>query len=182
MKGEEQVLPSTDGERIRLRAREETDLEFAYRWFNDWETTKYLGQRYARSRDFERKWLAKGDPAFGEASFIIETLDDVLPIGWCGLHGATPEDRCAGLGIAIGDHDYLQGGFGTDAMRTLCGYGFNVMNLHRIELTVFDWNERAIRCYERIGFQREGVLRDAIFKAGRWNDLIEMSLLKGELR
>lgn len=176
------MLRPTEGQRIRLRAREEGDLDAFYRWINDWETIKYLGQRYARSRDFERKWLALGDPSYGNASFVVETLDGGVPIGWCGLHGATPEDRCAHLGIAIGDHDYLEGGYGTDIMRTLCGFGFAVLNLHRIDLTVYDWNTRAIRCYEKVGFQHEGVIRDGIFKAGRWNNLVHMGLLREELR
>ena len=176
------MLRPTEGQRVRLRAREESDLDVFYRWINDWETVKYLGQRYARSRDFERKWLAQGDPAYGQASFVVEALDGGVPIGWCGLHNATPEDRCAEVGIAIGDHDYLEGGYGTDIMRTLCGFGFNVLNLHRIELTVYDWNTRAIRCYEKVGFQHEGLLRDVIFKAGRWNTLVHMGLLRDELR
>jgi RimJ/RimL family protein N-acetyltransferase len=66
-------------------------------------------------------------------------------------------------------------------MRTVCRFGFEMMNLHRIDLTVFDWNTRAIRCYEKVGFQHEGVLRDGMFKAGRWNQLVYMGLLRGEL-
>ena len=67
-------------------------------------------------------------------------------------------------------------------MRTACRVAFDVMNLHRVELTVYDWNPRAIRVYEKVGFQREGVLRDGIFKAGRWNNLVLMSILRGELQ
>ncbi len=171
-----------EGQLIRLRAREESDLENFYRWINDWETVKYLGGRYPRSRKFEQQWLTSGDPAYSQSSLIAETLEGQKPIGWVGLHDATPEDRCAGLGIAIGEHEYLDGGYGSDIMRTVCRYGFEVLNLHRIELTVFDWNTRAIRCYEKVGFQHEGVLRDGMFKAGRWNQLVYMGLLRGELR
>jgi len=171
-----------EGDLVRLRAREESDLEFVYRWINDWETIKYLGQRYPRSRAFERQWLTSGDPAYGNAAFIAETLADARPIGWLGLHGATPENRCADLGIAIGEHDFLGGGYGTDAMRTICRFGFDMMNLNRIQLTVYDWNPRAIRCYEKVGFRHEGVIRDGIFKAGRWNNLVLMGLLRGELQ
>jgi RimJ/RimL family protein N-acetyltransferase len=170
-----------EGQLIRLRAREESDLENFYRWINDWDTVKYLGARYPRSRKFEQEWLASGDPAYGLGQFIAETLDDSKPIAWVGLHSATPEDRAASLGIAIGDKSHLEGGYGTDIMRTVCRFGFEMMNLHRIDLTVFDWNTRAIRCYEKVGFQHEGVLRDGMFKAGRWNQLVYMGLLRGEL-
>ena len=171
-----------EGDLVRLRAREETDLEPFYRWINDWQTIKFLGQRYPRSRDFERKYLTAGDPGFAHAQFIIETLAAGRAIGWLGLHGTAPENREASLGIAIGEPDFLDGGYGTDAMRTACRFGFDMMNLHRIDLTVFDWNTRAIRVYEKVGFRTEGVIRDGMFKGGRWNNLVLMGLLKGELR
>ena len=171
-----------DGELVRLRAVEESDAAVMYRWGNDWETIKYLSAHYPRTMQFEREWVAKGDPAYGNAQFIIETLGDANPIGWIGLHDASPEDRSADLGIAIGDHDRLEGGYGTDAMRVVCRFGFEMMNLNRIALTVFDWNTRAIRVYEKVGFKHEGVLREGIFKAGRWNNLVFMGLLRGELQ
>ena len=171
-----------EGERSRLRAREESDVDVFYRWINDWQTVKFLGQRYPRSMTFERQWMLGTESRYGEAQFMIETLDERRAIGWLGLHAATGEDRSATLGIAIGESDFLDGGYGSDAMRTACRVAFDVMNLHRVDLTVFDWNERAIRVYEKVGFQHEGVLRDAIYKAGRWNNLVHMSILEGELR
>jgi RimJ/RimL family protein N-acetyltransferase len=63
-----------EGERIRLRAREATDLEHIYRWINDWETIQYIASRYPRSRKFEQEWLEGGDPGYGGSSFIAETL------------------------------------------------------------------------------------------------------------
>ena len=170
-----------EGRLVRLRAKEEPDLEFVYQWINDWETIKYLGQRYPRGHEFEKTWLANNEPSGTEGSYIIETLAEGRPIGWLGLHNASPEDRVAELGIAIGDHDFLDGGFGTDAMRVACTAGFDVMNLHKVELTVYDWNPRAIRVYEKVGFKHEGVLRQGIFKAGRWHDLVFMGLLRHEL-
>ena len=170
------------GELVRLRATEESDAANMYRWINDWETVKYLGSSYPRTMQFEREWVTKGDPAHGNARFVIETLAEKRPIGWVGLHDATPEDRAADLGIAIGDDAYLGNGYGTDAMRTACRFGFEMMNLNRIALTVYDWNPRAIRVYEKVGFKREGTMREAIFRAGRWNDLVYMGLLRGELK
>ncbi|MGB4863255.1 MAG: GNAT family protein [Tepidiformaceae bacterium] len=170
------------GELVRLRATEESDAANMYRWINDWETVKYLGSSYPRTMQFEREWVTKGDPAHGNAQFIIETLADSKSIGWLGLHDATPENRCAGLGIAIGERAFLDGGYGTDAMRVACRYGFDMMNLHRIELDVYDWNPRAIRVYEKVGFRKEGVIRDGMFRIGQWHDLVCMSLLRGELK
>ena len=170
-----------EGQLVRLRAREESDLEHFYRWINDWEVIKFLGTRYVQSRKYEQEWLASGDPSLSNTRFVVETLADRRTIGWVGLHTGSPENRTADLGIAIGEHDFLDGGYGSDTMRVVCRYGFNMMNLNRIDLTVFDWNPRAIRVYEKVGFQHEGVLRDAMWKAGRWNQLVYMGLLRGEL-
>lgn len=171
-----------EGEKVRLRAREESDVELMYRWVNHWETARHLASRYPQGRAYEAAWLRKGDASFQRAPFIIETLSEGRAIGWCSLNSAPPEDRSASLGIAIGEADFLGGGFGTDATRIVCRVGFEVMNLHRIDLTVYDWNTRAIRCYEKVGFQPEGLIRDGIFKDGRWNQLVYMGLLRGELR
>jgi RimJ/RimL family protein N-acetyltransferase len=56
------------------------------------------------------------------------------------------------------------------------------MNLHRIELWVFEENARARHVYEKVGFIEEGRLRDGMYKAGHYQDLIFMGLLEGELR
>lgn len=171
-----------EGELVRLRAREESDTDDCYRWINDWETLRYLGARYPRSRAAEKRWLNLADPSFAEATFIVETLAEKKAIGFVGLGRHGPEDRAATLVIAIGEHDYLDGGYGTDTMRTVCRVGFEVMNLNRVDLTVYTWNPRATRVYEKVGFRHEGVLREAIFRMGRWNDLVFMGLLRGELR
>lgn len=169
-----------EGERIRLRAREASDLEHIYRWLNDWEGVQYIASRYPRSRGFEKTWLDGGDPSYGDAAFIAETLADDRPIGWLGLHHMTPEDRVAHLGVSIGEAEYRDGGYGTDIMRTVCRAAFDAMNLNRIELTVYEWNPRAIRVYEKVGFKHEGILRDGMFRAGKWHDLVLMGILKGE--
>lgn len=56
------------------------------------------------------------------------------------------------------------------------------MNLHRIHLHVLSWNERAIHVYEKVGFQREAVLRDSMFRFGSYHQIVVMGLLRGELR
>jgi RimJ/RimL family protein N-acetyltransferase len=98
------------------------------------------------------------------------------------LEDTHPENREAILGIAIGDRSYWDGGYGTDAMRVLCRFGFDMMNLHRIQLDVYEGNERAIHVYEKVGFQVEGRRREAMFKYGRYQDVIVMGLLSGELK
>jgi len=172
-----------EGRLVRLRARELADAEANYRWINDHEVVRNIMMRYPSSMADQRKRLEDGpSPGFSAALFGIETLADDTYIGWCGLSSGSAEDRSAHLGIAIGDKGYWNGGYGTDAMRTLCRFGFESMNLHRIELGVFEENKRARRVYEKLGFQHEGQRRDADYREGSYRDVTLMGLLAGELR
>jgi RimJ/RimL family protein N-acetyltransferase len=54
------------------------------------------------------------------------------------------------------------------------------MNLHRVFLRVHADNARGIRCYEKVGFQREGTLRESVFRAGAYRDMVLMSILASE--
>jgi len=115
------------------------------------------------------------------ASFAVETLAEGKLIGGSDLRTGSPEDRRAELGIAVADKIMWEKGFGTDAMRTLCRVGFREMNLHRIELWVQAENARARHVYAKLGFREEGVRREAVFKGGRYHDMVLMSVLEGEL-
>jgi RimJ/RimL family protein N-acetyltransferase len=172
-----------EGDLIRLRAREPDDEPQLYEWFNDPEVTQFLSLRYPVSHAQERDFLARaGGISFGHASFAIETLTDSRMIGGCDLVDASAENRSATLGIAIGDKAYWDSGYGTDAMRTVCRFGFEMMNLNRIQLDVFAPNARAKRVYEKVGFRTEAVRREAVYLQGAYVDVHVMGLLAGELR
>lgn len=170
-----------EGSLIRLRAREPRDEALAYQFFNDPEVTEFLAVRYPYSHQQEIEALAI--PAkWPGAHFAIETLEDARFIGTCSLEVVSAESRRAELGIAIGDKGFWDRGYGTDTVRTLCRFGFEEMNLHRIELEAFEENARARHVYERLGFRVEGVRRDGWYQAGHYQDMIVMGLLEGELR
>lgn len=170
-----------EGRLVRLRAREPTDEPLAYEYFNDPEVTEYLTIRYPVSHRQEREILDRFVD-YQHAEFAIETLAERRYLGGCSLVVGRPECRRAELGIVIGDKAFWDGGYGKDTMRTLCRFGFEEMNLHRIELEVLEENARARHVYEQVGFRVEGVRRDAWFQAGHYQDVIQMGLLEGELR
>lgn len=170
-----------DGKLVRLRALEPSDAERLYKWINDREVTHYLMARYPYSLEFEKDWLAsaaKGND-FGEVRLAIETRDGVH-IGNCGLHRGSPENRHAELGIMVGEKDYWSNGYGTDAVLTLVRFGFEQMNLHKVALGVFEFNDRAMACYRKCGFVEEGRFREEIFQDGRYWDIVRMSVLRRE--
>ncbi|MEK7248387.1 MAG: GNAT family protein [Chloroflexota bacterium] len=172
-----------EGKLVRLRAVEPGDAANAYKWINDGDVTRYLMARYPYSLASEQDWVANASKPndYSEARFAIETKEGVH-IGLCGLHRGRPEERTADLGIMIGDKDYHERGFGTDAMLTMIRFGFEQMNLHRVSLGVFDFNQRAQAVYRKVGFVEEGRDRDAYFQDGRYWDVIRMSVLEDEWR
>jgi RimJ/RimL family protein N-acetyltransferase len=166
------------GEKVRLRAFDEEDLPLMWQSANDWETARLIGMRYPSSLSDQREGLRemmKLDPH--EKAFAIEAEDGSL-IGDCALCQISWEDRRAGLDICIGDKTRRGQGYGTDATRALVRFGFEEMNLNRIWLTVNADNARAIRCYEKVGFVREGVKRQAVYCDGAFVGQVMMSVLR----
>lgn len=110
--------------------------------------------------------------------FAVETLEGEL-IGSLALFDINWHHRFARFGISIGK-PYQGKGYGTDAIRILAGFVFQEMNLNKIKLTVFAFNHRAIRAYKKCGFQVEGVLREELFRNGRYHDVLVMGLLRSD--
>ena len=170
------------GSLVRLRAPEPGDLAWLHEHYDDDEAVRGLGLRYPVSREGQREWLARrSTTSYASAHFVVETHDGRV-LGTCGLFGTEhPENRSAQLGVGLVDRSQWGKGYGTDTTRTVCRFGFEEMNLHRIELWVFAGHARAIRVYEKAGFVREGVARRKHWNDG-WHDDVLMSLLAGELR
>jgi RimJ/RimL family protein N-acetyltransferase len=172
-----------EGELVRLRALEFDDLERCWRWFNDRDVTRFLESgRYPISRESERQWLenaVRNRSAFSDVLMAIETKDGVH-IGNIGLHQGSPEHRTAKLGVAIGEKGYWSKGYGADAIRLILRFAFEQMNLNRVELGTFDFNERAQACYRKCGFVEEGRRRQDRFVDGTYHDLLIMGILRSE--
>lgn len=113
------------------------------------------------------------------ADFAIVTREG-QPIGYTHLADIDPWARHGELGIFIGPPDFRGRGYGTEATRLLLDFAFGQLNLHKVWLTVDADNQAGIRCYDRLGFHRDGVIRDAIFRDGRYVDRILMSILDVE--
>jgi RimJ/RimL family protein N-acetyltransferase len=82
--------------------------------------------------------------------------------------------------ITIGEKEVWGRGYGTEATRLMLDHAFGGLGLHRVALTVFEFNERAIRAYLRCGFVVEGRARESIWRDGRWWDEVGMSILATE--
>jgi RimJ/RimL family protein N-acetyltransferase len=168
-----------EGKLIRLRAFEEHDIPRVNELVWDPDVSRHLAIAWpdsiAGTHAFWERARANGDGVV----LVVDTLAGEL-IGLCSLEGINPRTRSAALGIWIG-RTYWDRGYGTDAVRTLCRYGFAEMNLQRIGLAVYETNPRGVRAYEKIGFKEEGRRRRAHFVDGGYIDVIVMGLLAEEL-
>ena len=167
-----------ESEHIRLRAMERDDLALCHQFVNDYETMRgaFSGMLYPSSMEDESRYLdSQSSYTREEYQFAVETLDGTL-IGRCGFTRVDWKNRYAELGILIGDRDFRGIGYGPEAIRLLCRFGFEELNLHKIKASVFDFNLPAIRCYEKCGFKKEGLFEKEIFREGSYHDVVLMSL------
>ncbi len=167
------------GKRIRLRAIERSDIPTFVHWFNDPEVTKNLVLYLPLSQAQEERWFEAQLEDKNRCVLGIETLDGKL-IGNIGLENINWKDSRAELGIVIGDKEYWDNGYGSEAIITLLDFVFRQMNLHRVYLRVYEDNKRAIRCYEKCGFKLEGCLRESRFADGKYSDELVMGILHHE--
>ncbi len=166
------------GELVRLRAWEMADVEPRMRWWNDEQVTRLLGPwNYPVTRaEQERQIEAASGPDPATKSFAIETAEGEL-IGETGIRAINWMSRKAEFFITIGNQNFWGKGYGTDAVKLVMRLAFDKVNLNRLWLTVLAHNLRAIRCYEKCGFKREGLLRQESFVDGAWHDVILMGAL-----
>jgi RimJ/RimL family protein N-acetyltransferase len=169
------------GKTVRLRAIEREDVPTFVRWFNDPEVRQFLLLYQPMSTAQEERWfesLATRD----DFIFAIEAHvgEQWIHIGNTGLHQLDWKNRSATFGIALGEKACWGQGYGTDATRTMLDFAFRTLDLHRVELEVFEFNPRAMRCYEKVGFRRDGTRRQSHFYDGRYWDAYWMSILQQE--
>ena len=167
------------GDRLYLSPRNTEDVAIFTEWMNDFETTDYIGNSAMLITLKGETDFLEGD-ASPVASFVIVTLADNKMIGTVSIENISWTDRSGSLGIFIGDKEYRSQGYGTEAIRLILEYGFHYLNLHSIRLEVMEFNERAIKCYQKCGFKETGRRRKCKFIHGNYYDNIMMDILEDE--
>jgi RimJ/RimL family protein N-acetyltransferase len=175
------------GEKVRLAAiNPETDSATSAMWSLNAEFQKFYSTRPPRPRtaksmqDNMAAAQAKDGPNDAEFSFNIRTLADDRLIGECSLEVPSWPNRDAWVTIGLGLSADWGKGYGTDAMRLLLRYAFAELNLERVSLGVYGFNERAQRSYLKVGFKLEGRQREWLRGSHRRWDMVEMAILRDE--
>ena len=170
-----------EGDSVVLRRHVSANLEAFLRWYSDPEVARLT--RYQdgpmRPAEIERFFTSR---ALGpeSLSLAVHLRDSNRLIGTCALSQLDHENGSALYHITIGEKDCWGCGYGTEATRLMLDHAFGTLNLHRIGLSVFSFNERAIRSYLSVGFVTEGRAREAIWREGRWWDEVTMSILHSD--
>ena len=171
------------GEHIYLSPVCVEDVEKYTKWMNDFETTDYVGQSTRiYTIENEKKFLENCSEKENDVTLGIVKLDNDELIGNCGLKEISAVNRTATLGIFIGEKEERNKGYGVEAIKLLLDYGFNYLNLHEINLEVYAFNKRAIKCYEKVGFKEYGRRRESSYLNGTYYDIINMDILKSEFK
>lgn len=163
---------------VELRPIEKEDAEFLRDCINHPEVIKWLGMApEPKNIDQEEEWIESKKNSENEVSFMIEYNGET--VGEIALLDIHKYYRRARFGFLM-QPDYHGRGIGTKALRLLLDYGFNQLNLHRIEGGYYEGNEASRKVQERLGFQEEGRKRDEMFVGGEYKDLVLMSILESE--
>jgi len=174
------------GDRVHLIAPDpERDAGLIARWMRDSEFVRLMDTDPATlfSIDKHKEWLEKDlvdQQKSDEIFFLIRTVQGDKTIGLIGLDGIRWVHGDAWVGIGLGEREYWGKGYGTDAMLILQRYAFLELNLHRLSLTVFEYNERAMSSYKKAGFTEEGRARQYLNRNGERYDMIFMGILREE--
>jgi len=170
-----------EGDLVVLRKHTPDNLGAFQRWYSDPDVARLT--RYQdgpmRSDEIERFFTARALGTDSLAMAIHLRAGDRL-IGTCALSQLDADNGSAMFHITIGEKDTWGQGHGTEATRLMLDHAFAGLGLHRVGLTVFSFNERAIRSYRSCGFVVEGRAREAIWRDGRWWDEISMSVLESD--
>ena len=170
------------GQHVRLTAVTKQDAPALARWHDDAGFLRLLNASAAKpqTQDDVTKWLEEAQKAPNGYLFAIRPRDGEGLLGFVEVDGILWNHGVGWLGIGIGEREHWGQGIGGEAMRLALNFAFNELNLHRIQLTVFAYNERAIALYEKLGFVREGVYREALHRDGQRYDMILYGLLRRE--
>jgi RimJ/RimL family protein N-acetyltransferase len=167
------------GFKIILRPmNKETDLEKCWRWINDPEIRKNLKNFIPLNKQSEEEWFDSLSKRSDNIILGIETIDQNNLIGTMGLHKIGWKDRVATTGTLIGEKEFQNKGFGTDAKMFLLHYAFNTLNLRKICSAAWEFNERSIAYNEKCGYKIEGRKKEQIFEDGKYWDEILLAVFK----
>jgi UDP-4-amino-4,6-dideoxy-N-acetyl-beta-L-altrosamine N-acetyltransferase len=166
------------GKRIRIRGVEHVDLPTLVSWRNDPRVYQYFYEHEPLSMVMQKAWFEKLLTRSDERLWIAELIQDACPVGTIGLSHIDWRSRKAELARVLVSPAYRGNGLGSELVCLVLRYCFEHLNLNRLYLDTLADNRRAVDLYAHLGFTQEGILRQHVFKDGRYRDLAYMAMLR----
>jgi RimJ/RimL family protein N-acetyltransferase len=172
------------GEKVGLRAVEKTDLALLRDWRNNSDFRRNFREHKELGLFNQEKWFEKTMCSTSDYMFIIERLEDNLPIGACGLLYVHWITRTADFSFYIGhENKYIDNEYAPEAIELLLKYGFENLNLNKIWMELYEFDSLKLKIFEeKFGFKIDGKLRQNCFQDGQYWDSYIISLLQSEFQ
>lgn len=167
------------GRKVTLRPGLDSDIYYLIKWYNDSELNRLAGWSSSKVTQDKLRYNIAKSFGYDPMNLMIDN-EEGTPIGTIQLYDFNEQDKNCKLGIRIGDRDYWSKGYGEDAVKTLLEYAFFTIDIFRVTLKVYEYNERAVNCYLKCGFCCEGRTRQSAYIDGKYYDEIIMGALKSD--
>lgn len=177
-----QPLYVVSGRQLYLSPLDAGDAAEYARWVNSDLLRPYLNRPWEISEEEERQRIESLISSPNSMGFALHMNGTDQLIGRTAIWNLHEVNRCCLFTIFIGEPRMQSRGLGTEATALTAIYSLDELKLHRFELESFAYNERALRCYEKLGFRREGVRREAKFHDGKFHDAVQMAILESDWR
>lgn len=171
-----------EGKKIYLRPYEPGDVEVLYPSLYDAESRRLTGTQQIFSRKGTADFIERMAGDKSRVDLVMCSQQTNQALGEVVLNNIDYINRGASIRIGIFDGKNYSQGYGSEALVLMLGHAFGGLNLHRVELGAYEFNPRALHVYEKIGFKREGVLRDQLYHNHRYHNMVIMSILDEEFR
>ncbi len=171
--------------KIKLRAFERTDLDLVHKLFNNPELLQFLSPEVMMpySRDEEAVFIENNvNPKNKDTSYCFAIEAGGKLIGGCSYQRVSHKNRTCYIGISVYSPTHWGKGYGATALRELLKFLFHEKNLRKALLEVYDFNKRAITCYEKVGFRQEGVLKEQLYRDGKYHDVHVMAVFARDFK
>jgi len=174
--------PTIVGERVRLEPLGIEHYDGLRPMFDDPEGRRMTATTRVFDDEMLRNWFSTRQEHDDRADFAIVEVETGRVLGEVVLNDLDSDDECCNFRIGLTGPDIYGRGYGTEATTLVLDYAFDTVGLHRVELDVYSFNPRGQRAYEKAGFVREGVRRQALRWDGEWHDVIVMGVLATDPR
>ncbi len=168
------------GALVRLTGVRAGDAEMMARWSEDPQYMRMVDSDWMRPRVSDDSPLGRSGSSSNGVEFRIRAVANDRLLGFVAVHSIEWNNQVGEVSIGIGEPADWGKGYGAEAMRLALRYAFHELNLNRVWLTVISYNDRAIRLYEKLGFQHEGLMREAVLRDGKRHGMLVMGLLRSE--